>query len=292
MAALAFWWFYTVNAGAQKTSMPSTGSTQELVALNFSNNGQQVTARMGEQIEITLGTIGPKQYGTPEISSPAIRLEGVALNWPVTPGGPTFIYIFEAASEGEAQVTVPVIGGITPEPTNDAVKDLTFRITIRVEPAASQPLAPYASRTVDQANTAPWTNGWTNVHGMLRQTFMPSLPRLTGVEVELVVGNPGPASAEVTMSVMNAEGATLASVSKTVPAADCRHVLFRLPKGGLRVSPGQVYSIALSSVDTVFGWKYVIGGYAKGVASFNGFPGKPLSSDTRSSFLFRTFGRS
>jgi hypothetical protein len=36
-----------------------------------------------------------------------------------------------------------------------------------------------------------------------------------------------------------------------------------------------------------FGWKYVVGGYEKGEATFNG---KPLLSQARSTFLFRTFG--
>jgi len=78
----------------------------------------------------------------------------------------------------------------------------------------------------------------------------------------------------------------LADVSKTVLVADCRQVLFVFPNGGLRVSPGQVYSIRLSG-GSVFGWKYVVGGYASGAASFNG---RPLLPDTRSTFLCRTFG--
>jgi hypothetical protein len=122
------------------------------------------------------------------------------------------------------------------------------------------------------------------------QTFTPSLRRLTSVEVELVVANPGPASSEVTMALGNAEGQELAVIWKNVAVTDCHHVLFVLPKGGLRVTPGQTYSITLSSVDTVFGWKYVVGGYTSGAAMFNGFPGKPLSRDARTTFLFRTFG--
>jgi hypothetical protein len=92
------------------------------------------------------------------------------------------------------------------------------------------------------------------------------------------------------MALANAEGQPLAYVSKTVQVTDCRLVLFVLPKVGLRVTPGQIYSIILSSVDTVFAWKYVAGGYANGAAAFNGFPGKPVSRVTRTTFLFRTFG--
>ena len=280
--ALAFLWTCCGNANAQTVRISSTGIKQQVLSLNFTNNGQHLAATVGRQIEITLGTVGPKQYGKPEVSSPAIRLESVALDWPPIPSGPTFIYIFEAAAEGEAQVKIPIINAENP----DLTKQLTFTVMIRVGPTAGNQRGLQASLTPDQANTEPWKNAWMNVNNV-RQSFKPSLPRLTGVEVELVVANPGPTSGEVTMTLTNAEGEGLAVVSKTVPVADCSRVLFFLPKGGARVSPGQVYSIGLSGDAGVFGWKYVLGGYANGAASWNG---KPLSRDTRSTFLFRTFG--
>ena len=90
------------KAGAQKVDAPSPTSQQHILSLNFTNNGQHFVASVGQQIEITLGTVGGPQYGKPEVSSAAIRLESVALGVVVTPGGPTFIYIFEAAAEGHA----------------------------------------------------------------------------------------------------------------------------------------------------------------------------------------------
>ncbi len=141
----------------------------------------------------------------------------------------------------------------------------------------------------DQANPAAWSEAWTNLSNDVRQAFVPSLPRLTGVEVELVLANPGPDTAEVSMMVLNQEGVGVALVSKTVSADEGGHVLFLLPRGGLPVSPGQVYSITLSSDSHLFGWKYVVGGYRKGDASFNG---KPLLPGARSTLLFRTFGAS
>jgi hypothetical protein len=273
------------NADAQRTGISSTGSNQQLLSLNFTNNGQQVAAAVGQRIEITLGTVGPRQYGDPQISSSVIRLDSVALATPVNPGGPTFIYMFEVAAEGEAQVNIPIINS----QDQDLTKRLTFTVRIRVESAKTSP-APNAFTTADQTNTASWKNASINVHNSLSQTFTPSLPKLTGVEVELVVANPGPASSEVTMALANAEEQPLAYVSKTVQVTDCRLVLFVLPKGGLRVTPGQIYSITLSNVDTVFAWKYVVDGYANGAATSNGLPGKPISRVTRTSFLFRTFG--
>jgi hypothetical protein len=271
------------KADAQAVDSSWLNATRQVLSLNFRNNGQRLSATAGQQIEITLGTVGPKQYGEPQVSSPAIRLESIALDWPPNPGGPTFIYIFEAAAEGEVQVKVPILNSDNP----DLTKQLTFAVTIRVGPAAGDQRGLRASMTPDQANTEPWKNAWTNLNNQVRQSVMPALPRLTGVEVELVVANPGPASGEVTMTLMNAEGEPLAVVSKTVPVADCSHVLFLLPKSGIRVSPGQAYSIGLRSGGGVFGWKYVKGGYHNGAASLNG---KPLMRDTLSTFLFRTFG--
>jgi hypothetical protein len=265
---------------APAVDTPSTLNPQVL-SLNFTNNGEHVAAKVGQQIEITLGTVGPKQYGTPLVSSRAIRLESVALAEPPNPGGPTFVYIFEAAAEGEAEIKVPLIYS----DDLDLTKRLTFAVTIQVGSDGKQ-AALHASATPDQANTTVWTKGWMNLLSGARQTFTPSLARLTSVEVELVVANPGPPDDEVTMMLLNGEGVTLAAVSKTVSVDDCGHVLFRLPNGGLRVSPGQTYSIELSS-GSLFGWKYVPGGYKKGAAWFNG---KPLLPGTGSSFLFRTFG--
>ena len=81
------------GAGAQKLKSSPKSDRQPVLSLTFANNGQRLTARVGQQIEISLGTIGPRQYGMPEISSPAIQLMNTAQEWPPTPGGPRFIYV-------------------------------------------------------------------------------------------------------------------------------------------------------------------------------------------------------
>jgi hypothetical protein len=287
LIGLAFLWTACRNANTQKAGIPSTSAIQRVLSLDFKNNGQHLAATVGQQIEISLGLVGPRQYGDPQVSSPALGLEGVATELPPNPGGATHIYIFKATAEGEAKVTIPIINFNLPP-----AEALTFKVTINVRSAAGNELELHPSTMLDQANTAPWKDAWMNVHNVLRQEFRPSLPTLTGVEVELVVANPGTASAEINMMLLDRDDKGLAAVRKTVPTAECRHVLFLLPKGGLRLTPGKVYSITLSSVGSVFGWKYVVGGYANGAASFHGFPGRPLLPHAHSSFLFRTFGAS
>jgi hypothetical protein len=284
LVGLAFLWTSWPSADAQQVNVSSTRVKQQALFLNFANNGQHLTATVGQQVEITLRTVGPRQYGTPQVSAPAIRLKSVEQAGPSNPGLSTFVYIFEAAAGGEAQIKIPIINSDSPDDT----KQLTFTVAIHVGSAAGDPPAPRAFMTLDQANTAQWKNAWTNLLNDVRQTFTPSLPKVTSVEVELVVANPGPSDDELTMQLANADGEVLATVSQTVPVADCHHVLFVFPDGGLQVSPGQVYSIRLSG-GSLFGWKYVVGGYANGDASFNG---RPILPDARSTFLFRTLGAS
>jgi hypothetical protein len=135
-------------------------------------------------------------------------------------------------------------------------------------------------------NAARWDKAWTNLVNDVEQTFTPSLPKLLAVEVQLVVANPGPETDDLILFVLDATGQTLTAVTETVPMSECEHVLFVIPKDGIYVTPGHTYRLKLTG-GTVFGWKYVVGGYKKGVATFNG---KPLLPGARSTFLFRTFG--
>ena len=279
LVVLVLWGPLCTDANGQKVSMPPTSIERQVLSLNFTNNRQQVRATAGQQIEITLGTVGPTQYGVPLVSSTAVRLESTALNWPPNPGGSTFVYIFEAAAAGEAQVTIPMLHS---SEAGYAEKN-TFVTMIRIGPAHGKP------RTVgkpDQGNMATQTKTWTNLLNDVEQTFVPSLSRLTSVEVGLVVGNPGPPDEDVTLSLLNPEGEVLAVISKTVPVEDCGQVRFLFPNGGIQVSPGMTYSIRLTG-GSLFGWKYAAGGYKNGEALFNG---KPLLQGGHSSFLFRTIG--
>jgi hypothetical protein len=138
----------------------------------------------------------------------------------------------------------------------------------------------------DQVNAARWDKAWTNLVNDAEQTFTPSLPGLLGVEVQLVVANPGEKDDELTLTVMDATGQILAGLTQTVQATDCEQTLFVIPKGGIDVTPGQTYRLKLTG-GTLFGWKYVVGGYEQGAATFNG---KPLLPKARSTFLFQTFG--
>jgi len=153
-------------------------------------------------------------------------------------------------------------------------------------PTNSSVSTPGLSMQPDQVNTAGWDKAWTNLVNVAEQSFTPSLPKLLGVEVELIVGNPGEAEDQLTLTILDAKGQTLTVVTQPVHASNPDHVMFAIPNGGVELSPGQTYRLRLTGGAT-FGWKYVVGGYANGDATFNG---KPLLPDARSTFLFRTFG--
>jgi len=245
---------------------------EQILFLTNANDGQRVAAVVGQRIEISLATIGPGSYGDPIVSSAAIRFRNVA--WPKSqaPGGPTQIYIFQGAAEGEAEVRIPHSGRGS------------FSVTVQVGTNAGN--SEQAQMMPDQANDAKWKGAWTNLVNDVRQTFRPTMPKLTAVEVNLAVANPGPEEEEVTLRVLNVVGEVIATVSRSVPVSESTHTLFVFPEGGLAVTPGEVHSIRVSG-EHLFGWKYVVGGYENGEGSFNG---RPLLPDARSTFLFTTFG--
>ena len=241
------------------------------LVLTPANNGQSLSASIGQLIEVDLQAFGSAGYEAPQISTPNVQYRNSILRWPPNPGGPLPVYIFEAVSVGAARIQFPRNGGPG------------FDVTLKVRPAS-----PRASNsiTLDQANMVAWQQGWTTLVNPLRQSFIPSLPKLTSIEVELVVANPGASAGIVTLMLENADGQGILLAEKTVAADDCAHVRFLLPPG-VDVSPGKTYSLKLGGGDGLFGWKYVTGGYNRGEAWLNG---KPLLKQDHAGFLFRTFG--
>jgi hypothetical protein len=137
LVMLAFFPASCGSADAQKGDISAATVRQQLLSLNVTNNGQHLSATVGQRIQITLGTVGPKYYGTPQVSSPAIRLESVELAGQQNPGGPTYVYFFEATAEGEAQVKIPLIDSENP----DRGKGLTFRRTPAGRPSERETVA-------------------------------------------------------------------------------------------------------------------------------------------------------
>ena len=129
-------WISLSNAKAQNTASPPSAG-QPVLYLNGRNAGQHVAATVGQPIQITLGTVGPGQYESPQISSSAVRFERVAFAAQQIPAGPTLVYHFLATSEGEAEIEIPhaIHAGIVhgaPGPSPERDRNQTFLVTIRV----------------------------------------------------------------------------------------------------------------------------------------------------------------
>jgi hypothetical protein len=99
------------------------------IRLTTSDNGRTFMVRVGDTFDIALEVpVGPAYYGTPVISSEAIRYLGEFDELPSPPsnpgGGKTQRYEFDAVAVGEAEINIrrdlPV-----PDPP-------TFGITVRV----------------------------------------------------------------------------------------------------------------------------------------------------------------
>jgi hypothetical protein len=88
----------------------SNAATNTTIALGNSDSGRIIAAQVGATIEVTLQTIGPGQYGTPTVTGASIQFLGEFSAGPSNPGGPRQLFRFEAASVGQAYVTVPHVG--------------------------------------------------------------------------------------------------------------------------------------------------------------------------------------
>ena len=129
-------WIFHGKGTAQNAASQSI-VPGHVLSLDNRNSGQRMTATVGQPIQITLQTIGPGQYVSPQISSPAIRFVSAGYAETQNPGGPRQIYRFRAASEGEAHITIPheAKGKITTQdgaesPYKDPISP--FAVTIRV----------------------------------------------------------------------------------------------------------------------------------------------------------------
>jgi hypothetical protein len=86
-------------------------SSGDIVSLGAGDNGKSVSVAVGDEIDLTLQTIGPGQYATPAVSSGAVRFLNVIEVSPPNPGGPRQLYRFKAESSGSATISIPHTGG-------------------------------------------------------------------------------------------------------------------------------------------------------------------------------------
>ena len=71
------------------------------------NQGSVVEVKVRETIDLTLQTIGPGEYGDPQLSSTAVSFDAKGYAPLPNPAGPRQIYRFRAESPGMVTLTIP-----------------------------------------------------------------------------------------------------------------------------------------------------------------------------------------
>jgi hypothetical protein len=115
-----------VAVGLLASSCHSDRITQDnRVSLGNSSAGTTISVAPGDEIDITLQTIGPGHYETPTVSSGSIRFLGeFPPADPPNPGGPRQLFRFEAVTVGRAEITIPHTLGPLPTPPFAMVVDV------------------------------------------------------------------------------------------------------------------------------------------------------------------------
>ena len=83
-----------------------------------SREGQTLRLRVGQELDLTVGTVGPGAYqAPPSISSPVLRFLDERVVAPHLPSGPTQLFRFQAKARGTALVVITHSG------TNPTIQD-------------------------------------------------------------------------------------------------------------------------------------------------------------------------
>ena len=66
------------------------------------SQGQALSLAVGQDLAVTLGNVGPGEYGAPSMSSGVLHYLGVSIVGPNLPSGPTQQFRFRAVAAGRA----------------------------------------------------------------------------------------------------------------------------------------------------------------------------------------------
>ena len=76
-----------------------------ILAMTGDSRSQTISAAVGQEIDVTLGNVGPALYVSPPLMSSAVaEYLGVDVVPPFAPGGPTQRFRFKAVGAGQALV--------------------------------------------------------------------------------------------------------------------------------------------------------------------------------------------
>ena len=94
------------------------------VRLTKADAGKTVVVPAGGSIEITLQSIGPGQYGTPQLSSDVVTFDSMNFTSEPNPAGVKQIFSFHCLTKGSVLATIPHTGGFPGQ-------DISFEVTLQ-----------------------------------------------------------------------------------------------------------------------------------------------------------------
>jgi len=126
-----------------------------------------------------------------------------------------------------------------------------------------------AAEQMDQSNRPEWGGGWTHVNpaadgqAAMWQTFKPTCPNLTAVEIDVLTIDPGRGDDVLTVEIAR-DGAVLSSTERSVEDGFDGLLRFEFPQG-VPLAPEQSYELTVRDTGaTRFGWKYGSNTYERG----------------------------
>jgi hypothetical protein len=123
----------------------------------------------------------------------------------------------------------------------------------------------------------------------ISQTFKPRMPFLTGVDIDLLTGNPLSGAADITVEIRrNDNNQVLATASQTVQVGFAGLLHFDFSQD-VPVAIGDTYVLYVPGTKGTFGWKYSGDTYAGGFKTITNWQGSfPHPNED---CLFQTYGR-
>ena len=98
----------TIGALGMTNCGSPTRPSAKVWSLNSGDNGRLLSVGLGDEIDVTLQTIGPGEYDEhPSVSSPAIAFSKVSILTPANPAGPRQLFQFTAVAAGHTVISIP-----------------------------------------------------------------------------------------------------------------------------------------------------------------------------------------
>jgi hypothetical protein len=112
----------TIGALGMTNCGSPTRPSAKVWSVTSGDNRRLLTVGLGDEIDVTLQTIGPGQYEErPSVSFPGVVFSKVSILTPPNPGGPRQLFQFTAVAEGHAVISIP-----------HTVQNSRFEITVDV----------------------------------------------------------------------------------------------------------------------------------------------------------------